>query len=102
MPVLQQEASEIIPAGASAHMRGSGAHSHVAFCCLPLLLPILFCLGLFGRGYWLLMPAGFLLVVAPLLDWITGWQDNLQFDKEDFSGADNFFVRWNTRLYAVF
>jgi len=75
---------------------------HVAFCCLPLILPILFAAGLFRRGYWLLLPAAFLLVITPFLDWVTGWQDDGRFEKEEFSAVHAFFLRWNTRIYAMF
>lgn len=80
----------------------SGKYWHVAFCSLPLLLIVLFVLGLRGRGYWLLLPVVFLQLVAPLLDLLTGWQDDVQYDKNDFSRAQVTLLNWNARLYALF
>ncbi len=38
----------------------------------------------------------------PLLDLLTGWQDNSHFEKSDFSRAQLSLLHWNTRLYALF
>ncbi len=99
--MVKTEPSNPTQSHASESVRKVGKHWHVALCCLPLLLPLLLGLGLLGRGFWLLLPIAFLLVVAPLLDLLTGWQDNVQFEKNDFSPVAAFFLRWNTRLYAV-
>ena len=80
----------------------SGKHRHIVVCFLPQLLFVLLAWGVFGGGYWLLLPILFLLGVVPLLDLITGWQDNVHFDKNDFSPAEISLLRWNTRLYALF
>jgi alkane 1-monooxygenase len=74
---------------------------HVAFCLLPQLLFVLLALGAVYRGVWLLLPVVFLLVVVPLLDTLTGWQDSTHFHKGDFSRGEIFLFHWNTRLYAI-
>lgn len=80
----------------------SGKCRHIAFCLLPQLLIVLFVLGIWQRGYWLLLPSIFLLVIIPLLDLITGWQDDAHFEKENFSSLEIALLHWNTRLYAIF
>ena len=80
----------------------SGKYRHIAFCFLPQLPCLLLALGAYYRGYWLLLPAFFLLLVVPLLDTLTGWQDDAEFRKSDFSPLATFLLRWNTRLYAIF
>jgi hypothetical protein len=55
----------------------SGKYRHITFCFLPQLLFVLLVLGVLGGGYWLLIPILFLLVVLPVLDLLTGWQDNV-------------------------
>ncbi len=77
-------------------------YRHIFFCFLPQLLFVLVALGVFGRGYWLLLPIAFLLVVVPFLDLLTGWQDTAHFEKTDFSPFETSLLHWNTRLYAVF
>jgi alkane 1-monooxygenase len=77
-------------------------YRHIAFCFLPQLLFVLLVLGVLGGGYWLLLPSFSLLIVVPLLDLLTGWQDNGNFDKNDFSPFETFLLHWNTRLYALF
>jgi len=78
-----------------------GKYRHIAFCFLPQLVFGLFALGIFGRSYWFLLPILFLLVIVPLLDLLTGWQDNAHFDKNNFSPAETSLLQWNTRLYAL-
>src|SRR3954464_7514177 len=79
-----------------------GKRRHMVFTFLPQMLFILLVLGLFlGGGYWLLMPIVFLMVIVPLLDLVTGWQDNIHFSSDDFSRAQISLFHWNTRLYAV-
>jgi alkane 1-monooxygenase len=80
----------------------NGKYRHIAACFLPQVPFVLLAVGAYYRGYWLLLPALFLLIVIPLLDTLTGWQDNVQFQKTDFSSAETFFLHWNTRLYAIF
>jgi alkane 1-monooxygenase len=80
----------------------SGKYRHIAFCFLPQVPCLLFALGAYYRGYSLLLPAFFLLFVVPLLDALTGWQDDAEFRKSDFSPIATFLLRWNTRLYAIF
>jgi len=79
-----------------------GKYRHLISCFLPLVPLILLGLGVSWHGYWLLLPAVFLLVVLPLLDTLTGWQDDLHFEKSDFCPTQVFLLRWNTRLYAIF
>src|SRR5262249_20920539 len=78
-----------------------GKFQHFASCFLPQLPFVLLALGAFYRGYWFLLPALFLLVIVPLLDKLTGWQDDGHFQKGDFSAAELFLLHWKTRLYAV-
>jgi alkane 1-monooxygenase len=75
---------------------------HIAFCFLPQLLFVLLAMGVLFRGVWLLAPALFLMIVVPLLDALTGWQDDGQFRREEFSAFEIFLLHWNTRLYAIF
>src|SRR5262249_49578247 len=79
----------------------TGKSLHVALCCLPQLLFVLLGAGLYFRGYWLLLPVIFLLLLVPMLDTVTGWQDTIALPKEAFSRADIFLLHWNTRLYGV-
>lgn len=85
----------------SATVAKSGKSRHIAFCFLPQLLIVLFALGVWGGGYWLVLPIVFLMVLVPLLDLLTGWQDTGHFDKSDFSTLEISLLHWNTRLYAV-
>ena len=78
-----------------------GKHRHIAFCFLPQVLFVLLALGVYERGYWLTLPIVFLMVVVPMLDLVTGWQDNGHFEKGAFSRFDTFLLNWNTRLYAL-
>ncbi len=78
-----------------------GKYRHIAWCCLPQMLFVLLAAGIYGRGYWFSLPIVFLLVVVPLLDLLTGWQDDAHFDKDDFSPAEISVLHWNTRIYAV-
>ena len=75
---------------------------HIAFCFLPQAPFVLLAVGAVYGSYWLLAPAVFLLVVVPLLDLVTGWQDDGRFERGEFSRAEIFLLHWNTRLYAVF
>lgn len=68
---------------------------------MPLSLFVLLGVGVCERGWWLLLPIVFLQVIVPLLDWITGWQDTVKFEREDFSKFEIFLFHWNTRLYAI-
>jgi alkane 1-monooxygenase len=78
-----------------------GKGRHILFCFLPLFLFVLLGVGILGRGYWFSSPIVFLLVVVPVLDLLTGWQDTGHFDKTDFSPFQTFLFNWNTRLYAL-
>lgn len=75
---------------------------HLLFCLLPHSLFIMLALGVWGGGWWLLLPIIFLQVALPLLDWVTGWQDDAHFDKSEFSAGHLALLHWNTRLYALF
>src|SRR5205814_1181185 len=77
--LLTTQPSNIMQSNASRTAAKSGKFSHLAFCFLPLLLFVLLALGLLGRGYWLLLPILFLQVTGPLLDLLTGWQDDVVF-----------------------
>lgn len=79
-----------------------GKYRHIAFCFLPQMLFVLTAAGIFGRGWWFLLPILFLNVVVPLLDLFTGWQDDVRFEKSDFSRFELSLLHWNTRLYALF
>jgi hypothetical protein len=86
----------------SAGQAKSAMNRHVLFCFLPHALFVMLALGLWGGGWWLLLPILFLQVALPLLDWITGWQDDGHFEKFDFSAGQLALLHWNTRLYALF
>lgn len=75
---------------------------HVMFCLLPHALFVMLALGTWGGGWWLLLPIIFLQVALPLLDWLTGWQDDGHYEKADFSAGQLAVLHWNTRLYALF
>jgi len=76
-------------------------YPHMLWCWLPLSLFGLLALGILGGSYWMLLPVVFLLVVLPLLDLLTGWQDTAYFQKKDFSPAEISFLNWSPRLYAL-
>src|SRR2546421_4251833 len=99
--LLTTEPSNIMQSNASKTVAKSGKFSHLAFCSLPLLVFVLLALGLLGRGYWILLPILFLQVAAPLLDLLTGCQDDVQYEKNDFSSAQTSLLHWNPRLYAL-
>lgn len=85
------------PPGAVKH----GRFAHVVFCCLPLMLFALLAAGVYARGYWLALPIVFLMIIVPVLDLVTGWQDSVHFEKNEFSAWELFVLNWNTRLYAL-
>lgn len=89
------------PAGENI-ARSQGAVQHVAWCYLPHLQFLMLGLGIYLGGFWLLLPLVVLLVVIPLLDTLTGWQDKAHFEKEDFSPTALFLLHWNTRLFVIF
>jgi len=78
-----------------------GKYRHMACCCLPQLLFVLLALGIYRGGCWLALPLVFLLAIVPLLDLLTGWQDDGSFKKHDFSRAELAVLHWNTRLFAI-
>ncbi len=79
----------------------TGKLSHLLWSFLPL--SVFVCLGaaLYLRGYWLVMPIAFFLVVIPMLDLVTGWQDTDFFESSDYSAFELFLLRWNPRLYVL-
>jgi alkane 1-monooxygenase len=77
-------------------------YKHIAFCFLPLVLFVLLWTGIYLGGWWLALPIVFLMAAIPALDMITGWQDTLVFEKEQFSATELFLLHWNVRLYAIF
>ncbi|MBK1831501.1 fatty acid desaturase [Verrucomicrobiaceae bacterium R5-34] len=79
----------------------SGKVRHVAWCLLPHLLFVLLALGVWLSGWWMVLPLAFLLVVVPLLDTVTGWQDTGEFEKGSFGPLALSVLHWNTRLYAL-
>src|SRR5436189_5595874 len=100
--MVNQEATNVTQSVLPQTLPAARKYRHLAFCLLPQMLFVLLGLGLFwGRGYWLLMPTVFLLVVVPLLDLLTGWQDTEHFSLETFSPAEISLLHWNTRLYAL-
>lgn len=78
-----------------------GKFRHVASCLLPQMLIGLLVLGIWRGGFWLMPLTVFLMVLVPILDLLTGWQDDEHFETSDFSRAQVVLLRWNTRLYAV-
>ncbi len=102
MSRVKIEQSNIMQSNTSERVARSGKPGHLAFCFLPLLLFVLLGAGVLGGGYWFLLPSVFLLVVLPLLDLLTGWQDNVHFEKNDFSPAQISLLQWNPRLYSLF
>jgi len=46
---------------------------HVLFCLLPHSLFVMLALGVWGGGWWLLLPIVFLQVALPMLDCLSGW-----------------------------
>jgi alkane 1-monooxygenase len=81
--------------------RKQGKFRHMVCCFMPLSLFGLMAIGLLARGGWLLLPTLFLLLVLPVLDWITGWEDTAEFRREDFSNLEIGLLDWIPRLYAV-
>lgn len=79
-----------------------GIAQHIAFCFLPLFLFVLLGVGVYLGGWWIALPSVFLVVVIPLLDLVTGWQDDQVFEKSDFTPFQLWLLHWNTRLYALF
>ncbi|HYF36289.1 MAG TPA: fatty acid desaturase [Prosthecobacter sp.] len=75
---------------------------HILACLLPQLLILTMVAGIWGGGFWLLLPTVFLMVAIPALDLLTGWQDTQTFEKSDFTKTDLAILHWNTRLYAIF
>ena len=73
---------------------------HIACCLLPQTVFVLFAVGLWGGGLWLLLPLGFLMLLVPILDRITNWQDAEHFEKGEFSGWQVSLLAWNPRVYA--
>ena len=78
-----------------------GKYRHLICCFLPLSVFGLLWLGLRGGGYWLSLPAVFLMVFVPLLDLVTQWQDTVHFGSEDFNSLEISLLNWNTRLFAL-
>lgn len=81
--------------------RSTSVRRHVAMCFLPLVPFLLLGFGLLGGGYWLVLPTAFFMLVAPLLDLLTGWQDDARYERHEFPPAAIFLLHWNTRLYAL-
>jgi len=75
---------------------------HLLWCLLPQALIVLFWVGWQAGGLWLALPSVFLMVVVPAADWLTGWQDEGEFEKTQFSDWEVSLLHWNTRLYALF
>ena len=81
--------------------RFPGKYLHFCCCFLPLILFVLLAVGVYERGWWLLLPVVFLQVVVPMLDLVTGWKDTTNFERTDFSAFEIFLLQWNTRIYAI-
>ena len=88
-------------ASESASNRG-GRLGHFASCFLPHVPFVLLLVGLVYGGYWLLLPAFYFMVIVPALDAVTGWQDEVEFQKSEFSRFELFLLHSNTRFYAIF
>lgn len=91
----------LTPSNEAKNALKRGKYRHLMACCLPLSVFVLLWPGLHGGGYWLLLPIVFLMVLMPLLDLITGWQDTAHFDIEDFNRLEVSLLNWNTRLFAL-
>lgn len=74
---------------------------HIVWCYLPHSVFVLLAGGIWLNGYWLLAPFLFLIILVPLLDTLTKWQDDAEFDKNAFSHPQILLLNWNTRLYAL-
>jgi alkane 1-monooxygenase len=79
----------------------NGKYRHLISCFLPLSVFAFLWLGIRGGGHWLLLPITFLLLLMPLLDLFTGWQDSVHFGDDDFNRLEISLLNWNTRLYAL-
>src|SRR5687768_14343871 len=103
-PLLRERIEKFSPMNPTVSANGpsKGKYRHIGLCFLPQLLFVLLAVGVFYRVFWLLAPALFLVVVVPLIETLTGWQDDGQFHKNDFSAMDLFLLHWTTRLYAIF
>jgi alkane 1-monooxygenase len=99
--ILTTEEPRTAQAGLAQKAPARGKWKHILFCFLPLMLFVMFALGILGRGYWLLLPVVFLQVVLPLADLMTGWQDDVHFEKSDFSPLEIALFKWIPRLYAL-
>lgn len=93
--------SDMKQPGKSSGASARGKFRHLAFCFLPLALFPVLAAEIRAGGGWLGVLIAGLLVVVPLLDWLTGWQDEAQFDGGDFTAAEIFLLNWNPRLYAL-
>lgn len=89
------------PSLVASNVACTGKLKHLACCWLPPFLFGLLALGIHQGGYWLLLPAFCLLLVLPLLDLLTGWQDTAHFEKPDFSAAQISLLNWCPRVYAL-
>ena len=74
---------------------------HLAFCFLPLALFPILAADIHAGGLWLWLLPAVLLVLVPLLDTLTGWQDESSFDGGEFTASEIFLLNWNPRLYAL-
>jgi len=101
MSQFQNPAPEIAPLVTAKTVVKRGKYRHLVFCFFPLSVFVLVGLGIRGGGYWLSLPFLTWLIVVPLLDLVTGWQDTAHFDIEDFNRLEISLLNWNTRLYAL-
>lgn len=69
---------------------------------MPQLQIISLGVGIWGGGLWLGLSIIWPMVIVPLLDLVTGWQDTGHYERSEFTKEERRILDWNTRLYAIF
>lgn len=78
-----------------------GKVQHFIYCFMPLFLFLPAAAGLYYRGYWLAAPIVVLMLLVPLLDLLTGWHDEAEFEAKHFKRVEISLLNWIPRLYVV-